>query len=118
MLGPPLAQARAARTRQAIVRAMQSAGRWLDEDPDEGVHPSGYDEGAADFEERLEFYAPRQIGGDHAQARGVWPLCLTELTRIPRAVALQRARRRGEEAPCAVAEISVVDFEPTSNFAL
>ena len=54
----------------------------------------------------------------HAFISGAWPACLTERSRVRRAVAIARAREQGEEAACGIAEITVVGFEPTSPKAL
>mgnify|MGYP007078122273 CR=1 FL=1 len=93
--------------------------RWqATEDPNAGVHPGGYDEGAADFVDRLNFYAAQEVGGPHVKAVGRWPACLTERTRVSRALGVASARASGAEAPCGVAEITAIAFEPTSAFAL
>ncbi|KAL1515866.1 hypothetical protein AB1Y20_002481 [Prymnesium parvum] len=119
-LGRALAHARAVRVRQALVRAMQSVGRWLDEDPDLGVHPSGFEAGGRDLEKRIEFYQGNVtlVGGAHIQAIGMWPASFSDWTRFGRIRALKDAHTHGREAACDIAEVVIVGFEPMSALAM
>lgn len=76
IFGAPLSQARATRVRKQLLHHLRDEPAWADEvaatEADgHGVHPDGYAEGGADFEQMAAIYQPREVGRK-ILARGVW----------------------------------------------
>lgn len=136
-LGPALAQARAARVRQHLLRHLRDIAReratrnrsyWASEDTDEGVYPGGstivdlLTRGVAMSDVR-DFYTPddtpRAVGSKvRAEGSALGERPCREWSSYSRKEALADDELHGRENPNLFVEISVVGFEPHSDLAM